>query len=317
MSTKTGDRPDDGEVVTSTPLAIPLIIEKLARGSISYVFHVSLFIGIRRLNGLSDTVFLCRLPQICECLGYEIQYVESCRSPFELALAPSSKRKRGKRITHSSSSKRQCLHRSQPTLAPSSPIHIMGVVDQLGNEKIGRMQSIYIKCQPLIYVVNPGNMNMAVNSSSPAQSTAQPAFSPNAGNCPLTQADFQLSRGLLNNLECSSGIAAGSFSPGQGPQELGIPAVFENQHIKNPQLQSLLGDRNSLSLSSMPDPDFLDLTGDPFANADFPDLTGDPFTNADFPDLVNNFYMNGFCGSMVDPPVHENLGRSNVNPEVC
>lgn len=35
MSTKTGDRPDDGEVVTSTPLAIPLIIEKLARGSIS------------------------------------------------------------------------------------------------------------------------------------------------------------------------------------------------------------------------------------------------------------------------------------------
>ena len=83
---------------------------------------------------------------------------------------------------------------------------------------------------------------MAVNSSSPAQSTAQPAFSPNAGNCSLTQADFQLSCGLLNNLKCSSGIAAGSFSPGQGPQELGIPTVFKNQHKKNPELQSLLGD---------------------------------------------------------------------------
>ena len=67
----------------------------------------------------------------------------------------------------------------------------------------------------------------------------------------------------------------------------------------------------------MPDPNFPDLTRDPFTNTNFPDLTRDPFTNADFPDLVNNFYMNGFCGLMVDPPVHENLGRSNVNPEVC
>lgn len=98
---------------TSVPLAIPLIIQRVFRNSISCVsYQSSIFCGFCLL-----TMFRSSLEDICKCLQYESSDIEPLQVLFDRIFQSPDKTKRRRIQEQAQSSKRQRRENSAPLAA--------------------------------------------------------------------------------------------------------------------------------------------------------------------------------------------------------